>query len=279
MGTSMASRLLQAGYSVKVFTRTASKASALLDKGAAWAESPAAAAKGADVVCTMVGYPADVEEVYLGAEGIFTSATPGQLLIDFTTSSPELARRVAEAGARQGLDVLDAPVSGGDIGAREGKLSIMVGGTRKAFDRALPLFQHLGTTCLYQGAAGSGQYCKMANQIAIASGMLGVCESLTYMRKAGLDPSTALASIRSGAAGSWSLSNLAPRMLKGDFAPGFYIRHFLKDLRIAIDSARQVGCDLPGLELAETLYSELERAGTSDLGTQALILRYLDPQV
>lgn len=278
MGKSMAGHLLAAGHEVRVHTRTRAKAEPLLAAGAAWADSPAAAADGADAALSMVGYPSDVAEVWRGDRGFLRVARPGQLLVDLTTSDPALARELAAEAASRGAEALDAPVSGGDRGAREATLSIMVGGSRAAFDRARPLLGLLGKTLVLQGGPGAGQLCKLANQVAIASGMVAVCEALAFARATGLDPATVLESISGGAAGSWGLSNLAPRVLKGDFAPGFYVRHFTKDLGLALAAARASGAALPGLELATRLYAEVERAGDGDLGTQALARLYFARQ-
>ncbi len=279
MGQSMAGHLLAAGHSLTVYNRTKSKAEGLLQDGATWANSPAKAAAKAEIVVTIVGYPADVEAVYLGKAGLMESVPKGALLIDMTTSSPQLAQRIAEAALAKGAHSLDAPVSGGDLGAREARLSIMVGGDKAAFEKALPVLELMGTNVVHQGPAGSGQYTKMCNQIAIASGMLGICEALHYAKAAGLDPETVLKSISGGAAGSWSLSNLAPRILKGDFAPGFYVKHFIKDMGIAIESARELGLQLPGLKLAESLYQLLAKDGGADLGTQALFKLYAEDKL
>lgn len=275
MGRSMAGHLLDAGYSLHVYNRTKEKSAELVGRGAVWENSPGAVAAGSDVVIAIVGFPTDVEEVFLGKEGVVAKAKPGALLIDMTTSSPELAERIHEQGAARNLRALDAPVSGGDVGAREARLSIMVGGDRAAFDEAQALFSLMGNA-VYQGAAGSGQKTKMANQIAIAAGMLGVCEAIAYSVKAGLDPRRVLESIEHGAAGSWSLSNLAPRMIDGNFDPGFYVKHFIKDMRIAVDSATNNSVDTPGLKLALSMYEELARKGMDDLGTQALYRLYTE---
>ncbi len=274
MGRSMAGHLLKAGHAVCVYTRTKEKADDLLAAGARWAATPAECAAGADIVITMVGYPADVEAVYRGDAGIFKTVKTGALLIDMTTSSPALAREIFVEGKKRGIGVLDAPVSGGDIGAREARLAVMVGGEQSDFDRALPVFQLLGKNIMLQGGAGAGQLTKMCNQIAIAGGMLAVCESLAFAKTAGLDPAIVLKSIESGAAGSWGLSNLGPRILRGDFAPGFFVKHFLKDLRIALDCAREQNISLPGLELAEKLYARLAETGGENYGTQALFKLY-----
>lgn len=274
MGRSMAGHLLAAGHEVRVHTRTRAKAEPLLAAGARWAETPAAAAEGADAALSMVGYPSDVDEVWRGPRGFLAVARPGQLLVDLTTSDPALARALAAEAAAKGAEALDAPVSGGDRGAREATLSIMVGGSPAGFAQARPLLGVLGKTLVLQGGPGAGQLCKLANQVAIASGMVAVSEALAFARATGLDAGTVLESISGGAAGSWGLSNLAPRVLKGDFAPGFYVRHFTKDLGLALAAARASGAELPGLELAARLYAEVEQAGDADLGTQALARLY-----
>jgi 3-hydroxyisobutyrate dehydrogenase len=274
MGAPMAGHLLDAGCRLCVYTRTASKAQPLLDRGASWAASPAEAAAGAHVVCTMLGYPDDVEAVYLGSGGLIEACEAGTLLIDFTTSKPALAQRIAEEAHARGLSAIDAPVSGGDVGAREARLSIMVGGEVKAVGAARALLNRVGANVVHQGPAGSGQYTKMCNQIVIASTMMGVSEALHYAQNAGLEPETVLQSIRSGAAGGWTLENLAPRMLKGDFAPGFYIKHFVKDMGIALESARELGLELPGLGQALALYERMLADGHGELGTQALLKHY-----
>ena len=276
MGSPMAGHLLDAGYSVTVYNRTASRADALVARGAQRAETPAEAASGADMVITMVGYPADVEAVYLAADGVIAAARPGALLIDMTTSSPELAARIALAASTRGLRVLDAPVSGGDVGAKNATLTIMVGGDAEAFAAAEPVLRVMGANVVLQGGPGSGQHTKMANQVAIAGCMLATVESLAYASSAGLDPRTVLESIGAGSAASWSLANLAPRILDGNFAPGFYVKHFVKDMRIAMSSAEEMGLDLPGLATAKRLYELLESSGGDNLGTQALWLLYSD---
>lgn len=278
MGASMAGHLMDAGCELVVYNRTASKAQPLVERGARWAETPGEAAAGAQVVITMVGYPADVEAVYLDRDGIVASASAGTLLIDMTTSSPQLAVRIAEAAEAAGLEALDAPVSGGDIGARNATLTIMVGGSEPAFARAEQLLSVLGKSVILQGGPGAGQHTKMSNQVAVAGSMFASIEALAYARAAGLDPARVLQSIGGGAAASWSLENLAPRVLKGDFNPGFYVKHFVKDLRIALESSRESGIDLPALVLAEKLYTRLSEAGGSELGTQALWLLYASEQ-
>ncbi|MDL0434961.1 NAD(P)-dependent oxidoreductase [Niallia sp. SS-2023] len=270
MGKSMARNLMKKGYSVVVYNRTKEKAADLLQEGAAWAASPKKAAEKANVIITIVGYPKDVEEVYLGENGIITNGKENTYVIDMTTSTPSLAKKLFEEAKSKKMHALDAPVSGGDIGAREAKLSIMVGGDKEAFHDMLPIFEILGTNIVYQGPAGSGQHTKMCNQIAIASNMIGVCEAIVYAEKAGLNPENVLKSISTGAAGSFSLTNLAPRMIKGDFDPGFYIKHFIKDMKIAMEEAEKMGMETPGLTLAESLYSRLSALGQDELGTQAL---------
>lgn len=275
MGRSMARHLLEAGYPLTVHTRTHAKARPLLTAGAVWAATPAAAAREAAVVISMVGYPADVDAVYRGTGGVFSSAREGTLCIDMTTSSPKLARELAEEGAQRGIGFLDAPVSGGDIGAREARLAIMAGGAAADFERAVPLFEKLGKNIVHQGPAGSGQLTKLCNQIAIAGGMLAVCESIAFARRAGLNPAQVLKSIESGAAGSWGLSNLGPRILREDWSPGFFVKHFVKDMRLALEAARELEVSLPGLELVEKLYTRLMAEGGENNGTQALFQLYI----
>lgn len=270
MGRSMASNLMKAGITVCVYNRTREKAEDLIADGAIWKDTPGEVAKASDIVITMVGYPKDVEEVYFNANGLLANAQDGAYLIDMTTSSPALAKKIYQTAKDQGIFAMDAPVSGGDIGAREGTLSIMVGADKDAFEEMRPLFELLGKNIQHQGGAGAGQYTKMANQIAIAGNMMGVSEAIAYAKQVGLDPTHVLDSIATGAAGSWSLTNLAPRMIRGDFAPGFYIKHFIKDMGIAIESAEEAGLNLPGLTLAKQLYNQLAREGLEDEGTQAL---------
>lgn len=274
MGRSMASHLMKAGHAVHVYNRTRDKAQILLDAGAHWHDSAGAVAAVSDVVITMLGFPTDVESTYLGAGEILEMARPGTLLIDMTTSSPLLAARIAAAAAARGLHALDAPVSGGDIGAREARLVIMVGGESADFERAKPLFELMGKNIALLGAAGAGQHCKMSNQISVAVGMVAWCEALAYARKAGLDPVAVHQSISGGAAGSWALTNLAPRALSGDFAPGFYVKHILKDMRIALESAAELKLELAGLAVAKTLYDRVAAHGWEDNGTQALYRFY-----
>lgn len=275
MGSSIVKHLLNAGYEVTVYSRTKSKAQSLIELGAIWASTPAEAAKNKAVVFTMVGFPSDVEEVYFGEDGIFQTAKEGAILIDMTTSEPTLAKKISQSASEKGIHAIDAPVSGGDIGARNGTLSIMVGGDEAAFESVLPLLSTFGSNIVYQGGAGSGQHTKMCNQLLITTNMIGVCESIAYGLRAGLDMERVFESISTGAAGSWSLSNLGPRMLKGDLEPGFYIKHFLKDMKIAIDEAERMDLDLPGLKLSKELYSALLEKGYGDNGTQALIKYYI----
>ncbi|EAC2206083.1 NAD(P)-dependent oxidoreductase [Listeria monocytogenes] len=274
MGSSMAGHLLEAGYEVLVYTRTKTKAEDLLDKGALWVETPGELANKVDILISMVGYPKDVEELYLGENGFLEKLAVGTVAIDMTTSSPALAKKMAEFGREKGIGVLDAPVSGGDIGAKNGTLSIMVGGSEDVFLKVKPIFDILGSSVILQGDAGAGQHTKMVNQIAIASNMIGVTEAIIYAEAAGLNPSRVLDSISGGAAGSWSLANLIPRVLKDDFSPGFFIKHFIKDMGIAISEAKQMGLELPGLTLAEKMYQTLAEQGLSEEGTQALIKYY-----
>lgn len=274
MGASIVKHLVHAQYDVTVYTRTKEKAEPLLALGAKWAHTPAEAAHEKDAVLTMVGYPSDVEEVYFGAQGIFQTAKAGTYVIDLTTSEPTLAKRIYEEAAARGMYSFDAPVSGGDLGAQQGTLSIMLGGDEAHVDAVLPLLSTFGQNIVYQGQAGAGQHTKMCNQIVIATGMIGICESMVYAKKAGLSPETVLTSITAGAAGSWGLSNLAPRMLAGDDAPGFYIKHFVKDMGIALKECAQMHLQLPGLAMAYEMYNELIAQGYGDCGTQAIIHAY-----
>ena len=275
MGRSMAGNLIKAGFSLVVNNRTKKSAAPVVAAGAQWADTPAEVMKQCDAVITIVGYPKDVEQVYFGENGLFAGFSAGKLVIDMTTSSPLLAARIGRRAAELGGQAIDAPVSGGDVGARNAALTIMVGGEKEAFDRAQPLFAAMGKEWKLQGTWGAGQHTKMANQIAIASGMMGVCEALAYAKAAGLDPALVLSSISGGAAGSFSMTNLAPRMLKGDFAPGFYVKHFIKDMGIALECAKEMKIELPGLELADKLYRTLADKGCENDGTQALYKLYL----
>lgn len=272
MGRPMCGHLLAAGYEVSVYTRRKEAAAELLDAGASWCERPADVAAQSDVTITMVGYPSDVREVILGPLGVLESAPSGSTIIDMTTSEPTLAVEIADAARAKGVDALDAPVSGGDVGARDAKLVVMVGGAESAFRRVLPLLEAMARLVVRHGDAGMGQHTKMVNQIAIASGMVGVCEALVYAQRAGLDAQAVLGTIGGGAAGSWSLTNYGPRMLHGDFAPGFRVEHFVKDLGIALGAARKMGLALPGLALAEQLYVATGSKGHLASGTQSLVL-------
>ena len=277
MGGSMAGHLLAAGHPLHVHSRTRSKAEPLISRGAQWHDTPEAAAAAADVTITMLGLPSDVEQVYFGAggaAGIIAAAAAGSLLIDMTTSSPRLAERIAAAAAARGLAAVDAPVSGGDVGARNASLVIMAGGDLQAFDRARPLLELLGKSVTRLGPAGSGQRCKLANQVAVAVGMVAWCEALAAARAGGLDAATVQQVISGGAAGSWGLTNLAPRALAGDFAPGFLVRHLVKDIHLAREEADATGLQLPGLAVAEQVYEALQSAGYGDDGTQALLRQY-----
>ena len=276
MGSSMAGHLLAGGYPVQVFNRTKEKAAGLIARGATWANSVAELAAQADVIITIIGYPRDVEETYLGPQGILATARYGTIAIDMTTSSPALAVQIAAAGSKKGVACLDAPVSGGDVGARDAKLSIMVGGDATAFDQVLPLFQLMGNNIALLGPAGSGQNTKLCNQIVIASTIMGVCEGLAFAKKAGLDPLAVLKVIGSGAASSTQLNMLGPKMVQGDFAPGFMIEHLVKDLGISITESEQMGLHLPGLNQAKKLYDLLMTKELGRSGTQALFKVYLE---
>ncbi|WP_326513025.1 NAD(P)-dependent oxidoreductase [Clostridium intestinale] len=270
MGRSMASNILNGGYKLLVNNRTKESADTLVEKGAVWKVSIADLAKEADVIITIVGYPNDVENIYFREDGILNNCKKGTIVIDMTTSKPSLAQRIFNEAKAKGISALDAPVSGGDVGARDGKLTIMVGGEKEVFEKVSPLFKLMGTSVNLLGAAGAGQHTKMSNQIAIASNMIGVCEAMVYAKRAGLDPENVLLTIGGGAAASWSLSNLAPRMIKGDFEPGFYVKHFVKDMKIALEEAENMGIKLLGLELAKSLYDELMEDKKENKGTQVL---------
>ena len=274
MGKSIVNHLLSAGHEVSIYTRTKEKAQELLDIGATWEESPGDVAAQVDVVFTMVGYPSDVEAVYYGDSGIFENGKSDLIVIDLTTSTPTLAIELYNKALAIGMSSLDAPVSGGDVGAKSGVLSIMVGGDKEVFDKIQPMFSAFGENVVYQGKAGAGQHTKMANQIAIASSMIAACEAITYAKEAKLDPEMVLKSITTGAAGSWSLTNLAPRMLNGDYEAGFYMKHFIKDMGIALEESRKMSITLPGLEMAYSMYKNLEERGFENEGTQSLIKAY-----
>jgi 3-hydroxyisobutyrate dehydrogenase len=272
MGGAMAARLLAAGHRLTVHTRSPEKARRLIAAGAEWAATPAAAARGAAATFIMVGHPADVEQVVFGTDGVLDGLAPGTLLIDHTTSSPELAERLAAAAVGRGAWSLDAPVSGGDRGAREGTLTVMVGGDPRARQALEVCWSAVAGRVVDCGPPGSGQRTKLVNQIAIASGMIGMCEALLFAHRAGLGLETTLTAIGGGAAGSWSLANLAPRILRGDLGPGFLVEHFIKDMGLALEECRRMSLRLPGLELAESLYRSLADRGMERLGTQALVL-------
>ncbi len=272
MGSPMCGHLIDAGYPATVYNRTIQKTEPLAAKGAKVAGSPREVAEASDVVFTIVGHPSDVREVVLGDKGTLAGADKGAVLVDMTTSEPALAVEIFEKAKAKGVDSIDAPVSGGDVGAKEARLSIMIGGEADAVDAVRPLFEAMGKTIVHQGKAGSGQHAKMVNQVLIASNMIGVCEALLYAHKAGLDPETVLKSVSGGAAGSWSLSNLGPRMIAGNFEPGFFVEHFLKDMGIALSEARRMNLALPGLALAEQLYQAVAAQGLARKGTQALLL-------
>lgn len=271
MGASMCDHLLNAGYAVTVHSRTRTKAQSLLDRGATWAETPREVAAQSDVLFAIVGFPKDVREVFLGTQGAVAGASPGTILVDMTTSQPSLAVEIATTANTQGAVSLDAPVSGGDVGARNGTLSIMIGGDPTAIKTLEPCWQVMGSTWIHQGGPGAGQHTKMVNQILIASNMIGVCEGLLYAHQAGLDLETVMQSVASGAAGSWSLSNLGPRIIAGNFDPGFFVEHFVKDLEIALEEAKRMQLSLPGLTLARQVYQQVIEAGGAKLGTHALI--------
>lgn len=260
------------GYKATIYNRTAEKCKELAAEGAVVANSPKEVAENSDVVFSIVGFPYDVREVVLGENGILAGIHEGGIVVDMTTSQPSLAVEIYEAAKKKNVFSLDAPVSGGDVGARDAKLAIMVGGDREIFDRVMPLFQCMGTNIRYMGGAGCGQHTKMCNQILIATNMIGVCESLLYGYKAGLNLDDVIAAVSTGAAGSWSISNLGPRMVKRNFDPGFFVEHFIKDMGIALDEAKQMNLCLPGLALAHQLYMAVKAQGHGKLGTQALLL-------
>ena len=272
MGRSMCGHLLKAGYPVTLFTRTRSKAAELLERGASWAESPRDVAAASDVVISIVGFPDDVREVLLGDAGALAGCKSGNVLVDMTTSRPSLAVEIADRAAEKGVISIDAPVSGGDVGARNATLSIMIGGDAVAVAALEPIWKVLGSKWVRQGGPGAGQHTKMVNQTLIATGMIGVCEALLYGYKAGLDLEKVLESVASGAAGSWSLSNYGPRMIAGNFEPGFFVAHFIKDMGIALEEARRMNLALPGLALAEQLYQAVAAQGYAHKGTHALML-------
>jgi len=272
MGSSMCGHLIKTGFSATVYSRTQAKAQPLIDDGAQWAESPRAVAEQSDVVFSIVGFPEDVRAVMLGEQGALAGCENGNILVDMTTSQPALAIEIAERAQKVGVHSVDAPVSGGDVGARGGTLSIMIGGDKEVVDALQPCWQAMGKAIVYQGGAGAGQHTKMVNQTLIATNMIGVCEALLYAHQAGLDLETVMESVASGAAGSWSLSNLGPRIIQGNFDPGFFVEHFIKDMGIALSEAKKMQLSLPGLALAHQLYVALAAQGHSRDGTHALEL-------
>ena len=272
MGRWMCHHLMDIGYSATVYNRTKEKAQPLLDAGATWADSSSEVAANSDIIFTIVGFPPDVREVYLGENGILKGTKAGDIIVDMTTTEPSLAQEIYEEAKAQGVSAVDAPVSGGDVGAREARLSIMVGGDADAVGTIMPLFEAMGKNIVHQGGAGAGQHTKMCNQITISGTMIGVCEALLYGYKAGLDLETMLSSISGGAAACWSLDNLAPRVLQRNFDPGFFVEHFIKDMSIALDEAKKMNLSLPGLALVHQLYLAVEAQGHGRLGTQALML-------
>ena len=274
MGKSMVRNLMKNGFDVSIYSRTKSKAQDVIEEGAKWCDDVKTCVSGKDVVITIVGYPKDVEEVYFGENGIIANAKPGAYLIDMTTTSPKLSVKIYEEAQKKGLSALDAPVSGGDTGARNATLSIMVGGDKAAFDACQDIFASMGSSIIYEGKAGCGQHTKMANQIALAGAIAGVCEAIAYAKNTGLDLQTMFDSISKGAAGSWQLSNNGANILKGNFNPGFFIKHFIKDLKIASEEGKAVSLDMNVVNDVLGMYVDLEKDGLGDLGTQALIKYY-----
>jgi 3-hydroxyisobutyrate dehydrogenase len=268
----MCGHLVAKGYRTVVHTRSRAKAQTLLDHGATWAASPAAVGEQSEIVFTIVGFPSDVREVYFGHEGLLPTAREGQVFVDMTTTEPTLAMEIYDVARSKGAAALDAPVSGGDVGARNATLSIMIGGDPPIIERVMPLFQAMGKRIMHQGGPGAGQHTKMSNQIVIAGTMVGVCESLVYGYKAGLSLEALVECIRGGAAACWALDNLAPRVIKRDFAPGFFVEHFIKDMGIALAEAERMGIALPGLALVHQLYLAVRAQGHGRAGTQALVL-------
>lgn len=271
MGKSMAEHLIKEGYAVNVFNRTKSKADSLIEQGAEWCDTVKLLSQNSDVIISIVGYPKDVESIYLSEEGILNHAKEGSIVIDMTTSSPALAEKIYEKAKSQNIKSLDAPVSGGDVGAKNAALTIMVGGDEDAYRQVENIFKVIGKNVVYQGKSGNGQHTKLSNQIAIAAGMLGVAEAIIYAEEAGLNIEKVFNSIEHGAAGSWSLSNLGPRMVKNDYAAGFYVKHFIKDMKIAIEESEKMGLYMPGLLKAKEVYDALSEAGFDDNGTQSVI--------
>jgi 3-hydroxyisobutyrate dehydrogenase len=272
MGASMAGHLQKAGHNLSVFNRSREKAEALINNGAKWCSSPAEVASNSKIVFTIVGHPADVREVYLGENGVLEAESPCSIVVDMTTSQPSLAKMLYEESARRGIESLDAPVSGGDVGARDAKLAIMVGGKKEIFDKVFPLFQLMGPTISYLGEAGAGQHTKVCNQIVVAGNMIGACEALLYAAKQGLDMQQVIDIVGKGAASSWAINNLGPRIVQGNYDPGFFVEHFIKDMGIALGEASTIGLSLPGLALVHQLYVAVKAQGHSRSGSQALFL-------
>lgn len=274
MGKSMVRNLMKAGYELHIYARTKAKVEDVISEGAVFHESIADCVKGRDAVITIVGFPQDVEEVYFDSGNILDSAAPGAYLIDMTTTSPMLAEKIYEEGTKRGFHVLDAPVTGGDTGAKEGTLSILAGGEEADYKACLPLFEAMGTNINYEGKAGSGQHCKLANQIMIAGTLSGVCEAITYAQEKGLDLDTFMKSVSAGAAGSRQLDLFGPKIAAGDYTPEFFMKHFIKDMKLALIEANKSGLDLGVLSQVLANYEELEAEGYGELGTQALIKFY-----
>ena len=272
MGASMAGHLQRAGHAISVFTRSKTRAQTLLDHGATWYDSPAEVASNSEIVFSIVGHPEDVQAIFLGKTGVLHENAACKIVVDMTTSQPSLAQTIYEEAAKLGIESLDAPVSGGDVGAKEAKLAIMVGGKKDVYETVLPLFEIMGKNISYMGDAGSGQHTKMANQILVAGTMIGVCEALLYAHRQGLDMQQVIDIVETGAAGSWSVSNLGPRIVKGNFDPGFFVEHFIKDMGIALKEAEEIGLSLPGLALVQQLYLAVKAQGHGRSGTHALFL-------
>lgn len=278
MGQSIVSHLLSHDYPVIVFNRTKSKAEGLLEKGAVWKDTAQGVAAESDIIFTMVGYPEDVENVYYGDKGIFSTDVSNKVLIDLTTSTPSLAEKISVTAKGKGAHALDAPVSGGDLGARNGTLTVMVGGDNDAYDRVTDILKLFSASLELHGMAGSGQHTKMANQIMVAGTMTGLTEMLVYAEKAGLNLKKVIKTVGGGAAGNWSLENYGPRILKNDYSAGFFVKHFIKDLKIVLDESEKMGLDLPATRLAKKLYEQLSEAGHDEQGTQALIKLWWDSE-
>lgn len=279
MGKSMARNLMKNGYLISIYSRTKSKALDIISEGAIWHDTISECVKGKDAVITMVGFPKDVEEVYFGSEGIIENVNPGTYIIDMTTTSPKLSEKIYDAAKEKGVFAIDAPVSGGDIGAKNGTLAIMAGGDEEAFEKCMELFNCMGSTIIYEGNAGAGQHTKMANQIAVAANIAGVCEAIAYGKSAGLDIDKMLSTISTGAAGSWQMTNMAPRIVKGDLDPGFFIKHFIKDMNIAVEESEAFGVNLQILKDVLSMYHHLSYEGYENLGTQGLIKNYTKEEI